>query len=230
MKAGRRVLVRRNSLVRITPHHGPVSLDASPTRRARTDQTEGNARLTTSVAAVIFVLLAAEGVTILQIGRLLTPHVFIGMLLVPPILLKMGSTFWKFARYYLRVPAYRQEGPPVWPLRLLGPVVVVLTLTVFASGIALLFGPLSWRSSLLFVHKASFVVWLGVMGLHVLGHLADTASLAPRDWLRRTRRQVEGAGARQWTIASSVAIGLVLAVAVVPQVGPWLAAGPLGFR
>jgi hypothetical protein len=210
----------------MTPHHGPVSLDASPTRRARTDQTEGNARLTASVAVVIFVLLAAEGVTVLQIHRMLTPHVFIGMLLVPPILLKVGSTVWKFARYYLGTSAYREKGPPVWPLRLLGPVVVVLTLTLFASGIALLFGPLSWRSFLLLVHKASFLLWLGVMGLHVLGHLVDTASLAPRDWLRRTRRQVKGAGGRQWTVAASVAVGLVLAVAV----GPWLAAGPFGFR
>jgi hypothetical protein len=221
---------RCHSLVRNSQDHGAVNPDARPRRRVRSDPTEGNARLTASVAGVIFVLLAAEGVTILQVGRLLTPHVFIGMLLVPPILLKMGSTFWKFARYYLGTPAYRQKGPPVWPLRLLGPVVVVLTLTVFISGIALLFGPFSWRSSLLFVHKASFIVWLGAMGLHVLGHLLDTASLAPRDWLRYTRGQVEGAGARQWTIAASVALGLVLAVAVVPRVGPWVAAGPLGFR
>ena len=195
-----------------------MSLHAEPRRPARTDPTEGNARLTASVAAVIFVLLAAEGVTILRVGRLITPHVFIGMVLVPPVLLKMGSTFWKFARYYLGDPAYRTKGPPVWPLRLLGPVVVLLTLTVFISGIALLLGPFSWRSSLLLIHKASFIVWLGVMGLHVLAHLVDTASLAPRDWLRRTRRQTEGAGARQWTIAASVAIGLVLAAAVVPHV------------
>ena len=82
------------------------------------------------------VLLAAEGVTILQVRRLITPHVFIGMLLVPPILLKMGSTFWKFARYYSGSPAYRRKGPPLLALRVLGPFVVVLTLTVVASGIA----------------------------------------------------------------------------------------------
>jgi hypothetical protein len=221
-----------------------VSSDAYPPRRApdddrprtprparrRPDPTEGNARLTASLAAVIFVLLAAEGVTILRIRPLLTPHVFIGMLLVPPVLVKMGSTFWKFARYYLGDPAYRQKGPPLLPLRLLGPVVVVLTLTVFVSGIALLLGPFSWRSSMLLVHKASFIVWLGVMALHVLGHLLDTARLAPRDWLRVTRRQVDGAGARQWAVAASVAVGLVVAVAVVPRVGPWLTAGRVGLR
>jgi len=196
--------------------------------KKRQDPTEGNARLTASTAAVLFVLLAAEGVTILQARRLITPHVFIGMLLVPPILLKMGSTLWKFARYYLGSPAYRQKGPPMLALRVLGPFVVVLTLTVVASGIALLLAPFSWRSTLLLVHKASFVLWLGVMALHVLGHLVDTARLAPRDWLRHTRNQVDGAGARQWAIAVSIALGLILAVVVVPKVGPWLAAGVTG--
>ncbi len=177
---------------------------------------------------VLFVLLAAEGLTILQVGPLLTAHVFIGMLLVPPVLLKVGSTAWKFARYYLGAPAYRQKGPPLLPLRVLGPFVVVLTLTVFASGIALLLGPTTWRSPLLLLHKASFVLWFGALTLHVLGHVVDTAKLAPRDYFRRTRRQVDGAGARQWAIAASLVCGALLAVVVVPRVGPWLSAGPIG--
>jgi hypothetical protein len=194
----------------------------------RGDPTEGNARLTASTAAVLFALLAAEGVTILQVRRLITPHVFIGMLLVPPILLKMGSTLWKFARYYSGSPAYRRRGPPLLALRVLGPFVLVLTLTVVASGIALLLAPFSLRSILLLVHKASFILWLGVMTLHVLGHVLDTARLAPRDWLRHTRRQVDGAVARQWALAASLVLGLILAVVVVPQVGPWLMARGAG--
>ena len=212
-----------------TAGDGPAWSAAAPgPRKGGGDPTEANARLTATTAAVLLVLLAAEGLTILQIGPLLTPHVFIGMLLVPPVLLKMGSTIWKFARYYLGDPAYREKGPPLLPLRLLGPVVVVLTLAVFASGIVLLIGPSPWRSSMLFLHKASFVLWFGATALHVLGHVLDTATLAPRDFVRRTRRQVKGAGAREWAIAVSLAIGMVLAIAVVPRVGPWLAAGPFG--
>jgi hypothetical protein len=191
---------------------------------------EANARLTASTAVVLFVLLAAEGVTILRIRALLTPHVFIGMLLVPPVLLKMGSTIWRFARYYQGDPAYRRKGPPLPILRLIGPAVVVLTFAVFATGIALLLGPRSWRSQMLLLHKASFIVWVAVMAVHVLGHLADTARLAPRDWLRRSRRQVNGAGTRQWAIAASLALGLILAVIVVPQVGHWLIIGHRGHR
>ena len=159
---------------------------------------------------------------------LLTPHVFIGMLLVPPVLLKMGSTTWRFARYYVGSPEYRRKGPPPMLLRLLGPIVVVLTVAVFATGIALLLGPQGWRSQMLLLHKASFVLWLAAMALHVLGHLLDTARLAPRDWIKHTRRQVRGARLRQWAIATSVGLGLVLGVLVVPRVGPWLASGHPG--
>jgi hypothetical protein len=73
---------------------------------------EGNARLTGGTGAVLVVLLAAEGVTILRIRGLLTAHVFIGLVLVPPVLLKTGSTLWRFARYYLGDPAFRRKGPP----------------------------------------------------------------------------------------------------------------------
>ena len=59
-----------------------------------------NARLTASNAVVLLALLEAEGVTILRVRALLTPHVFIGMVLIPPVLLKVASTGWRFARYY----------------------------------------------------------------------------------------------------------------------------------
>ena len=74
-----------------------------------------NARLTASNAVVLLVLLAAEGVTILWVRELLTPHVFIGMVLVPPVLLKVASTGWRFARYYRGAPAYRRKGPRAGP-------------------------------------------------------------------------------------------------------------------
>ena len=193
--------------------------------RRRTGGAESNSRLTASVAAVLLVLLAAEGFTILRVGRLLTPHVFIGMLLVPPVLLKMGSTLWRFTRYYTGDEDYRRKGPPLPLLRLLGPVVIVLTAVVFGTGIVLLLGPGTLRSQMLRLHQLSFIAWFGAMTIHVLGHVVETARVAPRDWMRRTRHQVDGAGARQWAVAISLALGLVLAVAVVPQIGPWLHGG-----
>jgi len=175
---------------------------------------EANARLTGGAAAVLLVLLAAEGATILNVRGLLSAHVFLGVLLVPPVLLKTISTGWRFLQYYRGSPAYRRKGPPPLVLRLLGPAVVVLTLVVLASGIALVLGPSSVRGQLLTLHKVSFVLWLAVMAIHVLGHLAETARLAPADWFRRTRREVAGAGGRQWTLVASVVVGCVLGAAM----------------
>jgi hypothetical protein len=62
-------------------------------RRTRPAQggAEGNERLTAMTGAVLLVLLAVEGFTILRIGRLLTLHVFLGMLLLGPVTLKAAS-------------------------------------------------------------------------------------------------------------------------------------------
>lgn len=189
---------------------------------------EANARLTGGLAVVLLVLLAAEGLTILRVRALLTPHVFIGMLLIPPVLLKIGSTTYRFARYYFGAPAYRRKGPPVVLLRLLGPVVVLTTVAVIGTGVALLVGPSSERSNLLFLHKATFVLWFLAMVVHVLGHVLDTAKLAPKDWIRRSRRQVPGAGLRQWAIAGSVVLGIPLGLLLLDRVGPWLNASAFG--
>lgn len=200
--------------------------EARRRRAARADEgVEANARLTGMTAAVLLVLLAAEGLTVLNIRALLTPHVFIGMLLVPPVLVKLGSTGWRFSRYYLGSPAYRRRGTPLPLLRLLGPVVVVLTVVLFASGIALLLTPTGPGHTELFrIHQVSFVLWFIAIAVHVLGHIVETAKLAPADWARRTHRQVRGAPARQWLLALSLVVGVFLGLALVPKVGPWLTA------
>jgi len=196
-----------------------------PSRRER--GVESNTRLTATTGALIFVLLAAEGVTVLRIGPLLGAHVLIGMVLVPPVLLKLGSTGYRFARYYLGSPAYRRKGPPPPLLRLLGPLVVMSTLVLFASGIALLLtGPGNVRNELLFVHKATFVIWFVVLAVHVLGHIVETARVAPLDWYKKTAAEVEGARLRQWAVAASVALGVPLGLLLLGKAHTWLSAHP----
>lgn len=191
--------------MQVISRRGPSASDAG---------VESNTRLTGGAAALLLVLLAAEGATVLSVRSLLSAHVFIGMILVPPVLLKIGSTGWRFARYYRGDPAYRRKGPPQVVLRLLGPAVIVLTVVLFASGIALILAPGSARQPLLTIHKLSFFLWFAVMTVHVLGHLAETARVAPADWLRSTRRSVKGAGARQWALVSTVVIGGLLGLAM----------------
>jgi cytochrome c biogenesis protein CcdA len=180
--------------------------------------------LTSSTALVLLVLLAIEGVTVLRVGSLLTLHVFIGMLLVPPVVVKLASTFWRFAKYYTGSREYREKGPPPAVLRVLGPFVAMTTIILFASGIVLLLAPLAWRPDTLLVHQASFVVWFGCMTIHVLAHIRETAQLSTKDWVRRTRARVAGARSRRLVMTTSLAIGVVLAFLTIPTVGPWLSA------
>jgi hypothetical protein len=63
------------------------------------DGVAANARLTGAVSAALLVLLIGEGATIPFLGPLLGPHIFIGLLLIPPVLLKLASTGYRFARY-----------------------------------------------------------------------------------------------------------------------------------
>jgi hypothetical protein len=209
-----------------TPLDTRAKVHPAPGSEPLPDQgTESNARLTGLSAAVLLVLLAAEGATLLKIHRLLTPHVFIGMLLLPPVALKIGSTGWRITRYYLGAPAYRRRGPPPLALRMLGPVVVLTTVVVFASGIALLFVPHAERSQMLFLHKASFVLWFGAMAIHVLAHLLDTGRLASADFVAASRRQVRGAGARIWALAATLVLGVILGIVILPALSTWLSSG-----
>lgn len=187
---------------------------------------DGNERLTAASGAILFVLLAALGVTILSIHQLLSAHVFIGMLLIPPVLLKLGSTGWRFLRYYRGSPEYVAKGPPLLPLRLLAPVVVVSTIVVFATGVGLLIqGP--QRGILLGLHKASFVVWLVATGIHVLAYLTRVPRLAVADW--RTRASTpDGTLARRLLVAGTIVAGAIVAVATVRYAGPWVHAAAFG--
>jgi len=183
---------------------------------------EANERLTGSTALVLLVLLAIEGVTVLRVHSLLTLHVFVGMLLIPPVLVKMSSTMWRFARYYVGSPEYRHKGPPPTALRVIGPFVIVLTLVLFTSGVLLLFTPTSWRGQLLQLHQASFIAWFIVMTVHVLAHLGDLARVSTKDWTRRTRGLVAGSRLRRLSITLSLLAGLALALLTVSRVGPWM--------
>jgi hypothetical protein len=200
-----------------------------PRRRDTTGGAEGNERLTAMTGAVVLVLLAAEGVTILAIHRLLTLHFFLGTLLVGPVLLKGASTVYRFARYYAGAPAYRRKGPPAPLLRALGPLVLVLSLTVIGSGIMLAVtgpGGQFW----LFAHKASFVLWFLVMTVHVLAYVWRLPRLISGDLVSRARVGAAGvlAGrqARWLLLTAAVLTGLMLAVLTVHLAAAWAHAAP----
>jgi hypothetical protein len=194
------------------------------------DGVAGNARLTGTAAAVLLVLLAAEGATIPFIGQLVGPHLFIGMLLVPPVLLKLASTGYRFARYYAGSPRYRHKGPPPLAMRVLAPGVVLSTVALFATGIALAVAGPEGSGELKFLHKASFIAWFGLMAIHVLGHLLELPRLALPDWRRNAGREaaLAGSGLRIALVSAAVLAGFALALATVSLAGPWIGGGAGG--
>lgn len=177
------------------------------------DPTARNERLTATTATVLLVLLAVEGFTILSVQQLLSVHIVVGLLLIPPVGLKLVSTAYRFTRYYTGNAAYVAKGPPHIIMRLIAPLLVVSTLTVFGTGVALLaLGPDNHRDLVLGLHKVSFVVWFVVTSLHVLLY-------APR----LPRALVGGnAWSRIGLVTGSLLAGAVLAASAYSLARPWL--------
>ena len=198
----------------VAPHATP----ARPRVWSRLGGATGNSRLTAATGAVLFVLLAVEGATLISLQTFLSWHIFVGMLLVPIVLLKLASTSYRFLRYYTRHHEYVAAGAPQIVLRLLGPIVVLSTVGLFATGVALAgLGP--GTALLLPLHQASFAVWVGAMSLHVLGHIREVPSLAASDFRGRA---VDGARVRTLLLAAAIVAGAIVAVATVPWIGPWV--------
>ena len=180
---------------------------------------DGNERLTSLVAAVLLILLFLVGLTVPVANAQTRLHVFVGVVVIPPVLLMVASTSWRFIKYYAGNFSYRRKGPPVLLLRLLGPVLVVVTLIMLFSGVGLVIGaPRSLHPRLSQIHHASFLLWFVITAVHVVGHLKETVSVAPRDFIRGARRRVRGSALRSWTTLASIAVGFACGWAILPYV------------
>jgi hypothetical protein len=168
----------------------------------------GNEQLTALLGTVLLVLLAVEGATLLDLRSLLTVHAFVGMLLIPPIVLKFASVGWRMARYYLGSAEYVRRGPPHVVLRaVVAPAIGASTIVLFGTGVALLIRD-ETNGTLVTLHQASFIVWVAATSLHVLGHLLELP--------RALRRRAPGLTARVAVIGSALALGVAVATLTFP--------------
>ena len=181
-----------------------------------------NERLTAVLGALLAVLVAAIGVTTLEMPGFLAAHYLVGLLLVPPLLLKLGTTGWRFGRYYTRNPAYRLAGPPSALLRwLVAPALVASSVAVFGTGIELwLFGLRlgGWWAT---AHTLSAVVFMLAIGAHLLGHLRRSAQAAADEASAAIDREVV---TRRSLVLASLLLGGVLALVSLLYVSPFPAA------
>jgi uncharacterized oligopeptide transporter (OPT) family protein len=105
-----------------------------PIKRLFVGGSAGNEQLTAVIAAVLLLLLAIEGATLLRLTSLLTVHAFVGMLLIPVLALKVASTGWRF----LRVLAHVSKLPRLVRARIPGTSMrVVLVASAVLTGAVL---------------------------------------------------------------------------------------------
>ena len=169
----------------------------------------GNEQLTALAGILLIVFLAVEGATLLNLRALLTVHAFVGMFLLPIVALKLASTGWRMARYYLGQGEYVRRGPPALPLRLVvAPVVVASTLVLFGTGVYLL-AVHETHGTAVGLHKASFFVWLAATSIHVLARLARMS--------HALRARYPGLSPRLGLVAVTLVAGTAVAVATLPS-------------
>jgi hypothetical protein len=194
---------------------------------ARPTNPAANERLTAMTGTVLLLLFVAESLTLLNLGNLLTLHVFLGMLLLGPVCLKIGSVLWRFTRYYTGSAAYVRKGPPAPLQRVTGPFVVLTTVAVLATGIMLIVeGNGSGGEQWIQWHRISFLLWAAFIVIH----LASYVPKLPR-MLSGRREQVGhllAARATRWVLLiCSLAGGLGLALATYHLSGQWGGSGSI---
>jgi hypothetical protein len=188
----------------------------------------GNARLTAWTGLVLLVLFLAELVSVFDLEGLIDWHVAVGVLLVPPVLLKTATTGWRVVRYYTNRPAYRRAGPPPMPLRVLGPLVVLFTLALLGSGLLLVAvgspttgDPLVTVAGLhvdaLLVHKIATGGWSVVTLLHLLGRLAPALRTVRAD---RAATPVPGRLPRTVVLSLTLTAAVVMTILVPHALAP----------
>lgn len=183
---------------------------------------EGNSRLTSATGTVLLALLAVEGVTILSVRQMITLHIYVGLLLLGPVLLKTGSTMYRFARYYQGAPSYKKKGPPHPVLRVLGPFVILSSLALLGTGVALIFTGDQRSNWVLTAHQTCFWIWVVLMTIHVLGHLWE-ALVTSRAELSSSLRGPSARGSR-WRlsiIALALVLGVGTATVLLPHATSW---------
>ncbi|MGH9943974.1 MAG: molybdopterin-dependent oxidoreductase [Pyrinomonadaceae bacterium] len=203
-----------------------------------------NTRLTRSLGAVLLWLVALQFFSALLFFGLCVNwempawlpysfvravHFFVGFLLIPLVLLKLGTTSWKAVGYYLGRSPYKQEGPPRWYNRLLSPLLGMLFVITTWSGVAM-WGSWEYLFPLPFIyHDYAVVSWhlwssiflVAVTLFHIVAHFRESFRGRARK-LREDRANPEPQGAvlsRRAVVWGTLGAGVALALSAAQW--PW---------
>jgi hypothetical protein len=184
---------------------------------------DGNERLTSVVGLLLLVpVLVAVATVLLGVHTFMSLHVFVGLALIPVVLLKLASVGWRFGRYYTRSRAYVAHGAPQLAMRVLAPLLVAATVVLFGSGVAMGLPHGHALQIARRLHGPASVIWLVLLGIHVLVYARRALRSTLRDALPTNGTNVRGTAARAYALAIAVILGLVLAGALVPAQHRWI--------
>jgi hypothetical protein len=114
----------------------------------------------------------------------------------------------------MKHPAYRRKGPPRPLSRVLAPLLVLSTLVVIGSGIALVTTGSGAGGLLDRVHKISFLVWVVLVGIHVLAYIQRVPGLIAGDWRHDGVRRTPGRGRRLAVNIAALIAGAIAAILI----------------
>ncbi|MEI7926023.1 MAG: hypothetical protein WCI61_07560, partial [Chloroflexota bacterium] len=151
-------------------------------------------------------------------------HFYTGLASIPILIGKYGSTSVRFAGYYLRVPRFKQAGPPPLIPRLLSPLLAADFFVLYFSGLYMLFhyyytvtNIWPFEAKPVQVHLWAAILGAPLVSIHLLWHLVSALhtlrarpappALAP---FAEGRRAVMG---RRALLAGLGGAGLALALA-----------------
>jgi hypothetical protein len=161
---------------------------------------------------VLVALIAVQLITVLSLESMIEVHLFIGVVLLGPVMLKLGSTGYRFLRYYTGADDYREKGPPPTFLRALAPVFVAATIGLFASGVVMLVNG-DGEGAVRGIHTTSFWIWIACLGLHVVFNGRQVLGN-----LNRARLAISGAEVRAMLVLASILGGLMVALSLISKI------------
>jgi len=180
-----------------------------------------NERMTALAGMILLGLMMVELVAAANLHALLSVHVYVGVLLAGPLVVKLGSTGYRFLSYYTGTSAFVHRGPPSLPLRILAPLLVAMTLLVLGSGIGLLVTGPALAGSLLPIHNISALVLLPIIVIHIVAHIRRAPRLVANDWRKQSAEQVPGRGRRLGVNLGALMLGAIAALLLLPAAAPW---------
>ncbi len=119
-------------------------------------------------------------------------HFYVGLMSIPFLVAKYGSTTFRLAGYYLRLPRFKKAGAPAIIPRILSPLLALDFFVLYFSGLYMLFHYYYRVTNIppgdfkpVQVHLWAAVIAVPLLAAHLGAHLAETAS-----GLARERREL----------------------------------------